>query len=216
MDEEHDDARLREGEREGEVRDLPGVLKVDDAAGEFLEDPGEHGRRHREHPGAHVQDGGPLDPLDDDLHRVGRAGEEVQAPRVYALDPDDLEAPVPLLRRHLLESGAEEQAHQAPEQVLELVDGVLLGGLRRAEGDQAAVRVEPLSSHLLKEGASLPPPRVGLLAAEVEQEPQDRREARPQGEGELLLVGVAVVERVREDVGDHRVRERQHECSWKR
>mmetsp|Transcript_65930 Transcript_65930/g.204227 ORF Transcript_65930/g.204227 Transcript_65930/m.204227 type:complete len:210 (-) Transcript_65930:114-743(-) len=209
MDQEQDHARLSQRKGEGELGDLPGVLQVHDAARELLEDPGEHRRGYVQDTGAHAQHRGSLYPLDDHLHGVAGGGEEVQALSVDAAHLDDLETSAPCVRGHLLQSGAEEQAHQSPEHVLELLDGVLLGSVRRAEGDQAAVGVEPLAPHLLQERAALPPPRVGRVASEEEQKPEDRCEAGPERKRKLLLLRLVVrLEDVSEKVSDDGIGQR--------
>mmetsp|Transcript_28221 Transcript_28221/g.89720 ORF Transcript_28221/g.89720 Transcript_28221/m.89720 type:complete len:389 (-) Transcript_28221:456-1622(-) len=103
VDDEHDHARLCIGKREGELGDLPGVLQVHDAARELLEDPGDHGRRDVQDARLHVEHGGPLDPLDDDLDLVRRLLQELETLWRNAVAPDDLETLALLLGRHLLE-----------------------------------------------------------------------------------------------------------------
>jgi len=67
---------------------------------------------------------------------------------------------------NLLESRTEEQTHETSEKVLERFHLFCLRWINCTEGDQAAVRIEPLTTSLLQKRPTFPPSRVGHIASE--------------------------------------------------
>mmetsp|Transcript_34622 Transcript_34622/g.55117 ORF Transcript_34622/g.55117 Transcript_34622/m.55117 type:complete len:219 (+) Transcript_34622:549-1205(+) len=111
MKQQHDHTRLRIGEWERKVCDLPRILQIHDASRNLLEGSRQHWRSYRNDTRLHVDNSRALDPLQDDFDFVDSVVEEFQTRSVNAVQFDYFECSI-FAGRHLLKPATEEQAHQ--------------------------------------------------------------------------------------------------------
>mmetsp|Transcript_113082 Transcript_113082/g.325051 ORF Transcript_113082/g.325051 Transcript_113082/m.325051 type:complete len:240 (+) Transcript_113082:1129-1848(+) len=165
-------ARLRILRREGRRRQAEGVVVLDHAVAQLLEDPGEQWRGRRQDFVLRVFHDEVLHPAEEQLNLATAMENSVKTLVVQVLWGDKL----------VLVDQVVEQADAQLAPGLELGEGHGVKHADQADEDLLEVAdlgLEPFRVHLVDSGAAFPPPGVRMVAAEDHEEDQKESESAP-------------------------------------
>eukprot|EP00429_Kryptoperidinium_foliaceum_P105531 CAMPEP_0176240826 /NCGR_PEP_ID=MMETSP0121_2-20121125/29575_1 /TAXON_ID=160619 /ORGANISM="Kryptoperidinium foliaceum, Strain CCMP 1326" /LENGTH=259 /DNA_ID=CAMNT_0017580333 /DNA_START=230 /DNA_END=1007 /DNA_ORIENTATION=+ len=173
-------AYLCELERKRDDGELLRVHDLHIAHGELLKNTGQDGRRDIDHLVTGLLNDQPLDPLQRDVDPRSALLNVLDAIEVDTLQVKISESLV-VEARDVAHDARHQQAHQAREEKLKIVDLLLLLRLAATEGNQVAAAIQPDGARGLHERNPFPIPRVRQARAEDDQKSQDRGRHAPGG-----------------------------------